>query len=245
MEEFHPEMMILGTSFLDFTEARQNRVDLRFEQNAWIDYQLGTPTLKGWLIDHSNAYRALLLLSYGTPSGMDFEEIQKEARKWDHQLTEYGYGFSDKVENLSEAMKPGFIRNFVDKFGNYEVSDWNINSFASILDLGQKRGVQIFVVEMPHHPSLVELRDESGEPHPDIADLNEFMLKVQSKTIYIAESRGAYYIRSNGLASLPVDGWHDRYHLNYNGSRFYSLWLAEKLAQAETDGEKSGLSSRP
>jgi hypothetical protein len=245
MEEFHPEMVILGTSFLDFTEARQSRVDLRFEQNAWIEYQLGTPSLKGWLIDNSNAYRALMFLSYGTSSGMNFEEIQKEARKWDHQLTEYGYGYSDKVENLSEAMKPGFIRNFVDKFGDYTVSDWNMNSFASILDLGQKRGVQIIVVEMPHHPSLAKLRDESGEPHPDIADLKIFMSNVRSKTIDIAESRGAYYVRSNSLASLPADGWHDRYHLNYNGSRLYSLWLAEKLAQAATDGNKQGLTSRP
>ena len=232
IDRFHPKLIVLGTSFLDYTESRENRYDPRFEENAWLDYQLGQLNLKGWLLTHSYAFRLLTLFSYGAPQGMNYEETQREVRKWNAQLTETGYGASDHVINPSEPLKTSFIKNFLENFGDFGVSKWNYDSLEAIVELGKQNGVQVVIVSMPYHPALAELRNDSGRPHPDKAKLDDFIARSEQNLQDIARRRQVSLITTQGLDLIPKNGWHDLYHLNKFSSPAFSRWLAEQTAAA-------------
>lgn len=240
IDRFHPKLLILGTSFLDYTESRENRYDPRFEENAWLDYKLGQANFKGWLLEYSYTFRLLTLLSYGAPQGMNFEETQREMRKWNAQLTESGYGYSDHAIDPSEPLKTSFIKNFLGNFGDFGVSTWNYESLEDIVELGKQNKIQVVIVSMPYHPALAELRDDSGESHPSKAQLNDFIAHSTQRLQDIAERSQVSLITTEGLDFIPQNGWHDLYHLNKFGSPAFSQWLAEQVAATSAEQTPPG-----
>ncbi len=74
IQQYQPRLVILGTSFLDYTEGREFQIDERFKQNDWLEYQTGKFTLSGWLTEHSYAWRTITVLSYSAPFGMHYNE---------------------------------------------------------------------------------------------------------------------------------------------------------------------------
>lgn len=237
IDKYHPRVIILGANFLDYTEERENRWDARFEENPWIDYQLGSLAPEGWLIEHSAAYRLLQLLSYGAPNGMDFSLVRQDLQKWQSQLTPSGYGFSKRVENLAEKPKPGFTNNFVEQFGDFSLSQWNLYSLEQMIVIAQENGVTFIIVETPYHESLLTLEDEEGAPHPKASQIVTFIDRVNQDISAIAERHGVIYIKTGPLDFIPEDGWHDRYHLNAAGSPIFSRWLAEQILAAIQSGQ--------
>lgn len=219
LEQYQPRLLIIGTNFLDFSESRENRIDTRFEDNPWIQYRLGRPSIQGWLVEHSYAYRLLLFASYGVADGLSLQSIRRELRQWTHSLSEYGYGASSETIDPAEAMKPGFIKNFLAQFGSYTTSQWNLDSLEQIVQRAQSQGSQVVVVEMPYHPSLLDL---------DPA-LPAFVGRVNQAIKNITAGKGIPYLQTATLALIPDQGWHDRYHLNSLSSPLFSRWLAEHI----------------
>ncbi|MFC1878642.1 hypothetical protein ACFLZW_01890 [Chloroflexota bacterium] len=234
-------LIILGTNFLDYTEEQEYRWDKRFMENDWIAYQLGEWSARGWLLDRSYAFRVLTFISYGAPNGFNFEKVSKDIDKWTEQLTAYGYGNSKTVYNLAEEVKPGAAKNFLAQFGDYTLSVLNLDGLEKIIQLAQEGGIQVFVVEMPYHPSLIELVDESGNPHPQIDQINAFIWQVNQELDAIATRYQVPYWKTSDLEIYPGKGWHDRYHLNHNGGQVFSRWLAEKITEAIEHGDLEGL----
>jgi hypothetical protein len=237
VNQLHPKLLIVGTSFLDFTERRENRNDLRFEENTWIAYQLGKPTIKGWLLEHSYAYRLLTLISYGAPDGLKFANVANETRKWIGQIGDSGFGYSDEIYNLEEDMSPGFLKNFLDDFGKFRVSTRNLDSLEMIIEVAQQAKAQPIIVEMPYHPSLIDLRDSQGQPLPEKEKLEKFVLQVNTQIASIANLHQILFWTTHHLDIFPKNGWHDRYHLNGNSSPLFSRWLAQQVAAAVLDGQ--------
>ncbi len=237
IQQYHPRLLILGTSFLDYTESRENRNDPRFEENAWLDYQLGKASLKGWLIDHSYAFRLLQLISYGAPEHLDYTSVNKEIRMWKNQLTAYGYGRSSEVMDLSQPAPGSFAKNFIELFGKFGTSDWNITSLEDILRLGDDKNIQTLIVEMPYDVSLMDFRDANDRPLPEDAKIKQFVLQINAQIQEIADRYHTPFWQTSQLEIFPADGWHDRYHLNKNGSPVFSQWLAEQMATAVADGQ--------
>lgn len=229
--EYQPRLVILGTSFLDYTEEREQRVDTRFEKNPWIHFQRGDVSLAGWLSEHSYAWRLLTLLSYAAPQGLDFGETLKEARKWDNQLTEYGYGYSDEQIDPAQPVKPGFVKNFVEQFGGFSLSKRNLQAVEQIAQLCKEEGIQLQIVEMPYHPSLIELRGGDGQRRAPTDRLQDFIQQVNQRLAVIAEGNGALYWQTGNPDFFPEDGWHDLYHFNHKGGAVFSRWLAGRLAE--------------
>ena len=238
VDAYHPNLIILGTSFLDYTQAREKRFDSRFQENAWLDYQVGRFSLEGWLVDHSYAYRLLMLVSYSAPDSLDFRKTAKEVRKWDSQLTDEGYGYSEEVIDPWGVLDPGEIKNFLEEFDDFSVSQQNMDSLGKIVQEAQQKGVQVIIVEMPYHPSLVELRGLEGASYQEIrSKLGHFIQQVDEQTRQIASQYAIPYWTASQAGEMPNRGWHDRYHLNKYGSAVFSQWLAESIAQAITTGQ--------
>ncbi len=236
VQEYHPRLFIIGTSFLDYTTSRENRYDPRFEESAWVKYKLGHLNLQGWLIEHSYAYRAVLYLSYAAPAFMDFSEVHNEERKWGFQLSEYGYGYSDHAIDLDEPLTEAFINNFLEQFGDFGLSTWNLDSLNAIAELAAENGITLVLVEMPYTSTLVELRGEDGTAHAYSQTLQDFIARANARLEEIARQYHLPFWKAPSHLAYPPDAWHDLYHLNVHGSPLFTRWLAEQLDEALQSG---------
>ena len=239
LEKYDPRLLVLGTSFLDYTEEREKRTEVRFESSDWLQTQMGQQGLEGWLISQSYAYRLLKLLSYSIPQGLSLDVTNDEAGKWAQELSEAGRGQSEEVVDLSEPLAPWSLKNFLQQFGKFSLSQRNLNGLEEILTLAQEQGVQVAIVEMPFHPSLIDLRDAQNQPRPENQKIAAFIEKANEQIAALAAKYNVPFFQALALDFLPENGWHDRYHLNSASSPLFSAWLAEKLAQAMADGRIS------
>jgi hypothetical protein len=244
-QKYDPRLLVLGTSFLDYTEEREKRTEIRFENSDWLQAQMGHLSLEGWLIDRSYAYRLLKLLSYSIPQGLSLDVTFDEAGKWTQELSEAGRGQSEEVVDLAEPLAPWSLKNFLQQFGKFSLSQRNLDGLEDILKLGQERGAQVVIVEMPFHPSLIDLRDAQNQPRPENQKIVSFIDKANQKIAALASKYNTPFFQSRQLDFLPNNGWHDRYHLNSASSPLFSAWLAEKLAQAITGGRIHLPEARP
>ena len=244
IDRYHPKLIILGTSFLDYIPSNETLPDPRFEDNDWLAYKLGQPTLEGWIVDHSYAFRLLLLFSYSAPNGLHFGEVSKEIKKWNSQIGADGYGYSDEVIDVLQAIPSAFWKNFLKQFGEYKTAPWSLDGLEKILQIARQSKTQIIIVEMPYHPSLIQPEDSSGHVHPDKAKLENFVLDTNADIQNIARQSAVLFWPTSELNIFPNDGWHDRYHLNYYGGEIFSQWLARQVAQAVADGQITGLAAQ-
>lgn len=244
VDRYDLKLIILGASFLDFTEEQEYRWDKRFLENDWLAYQLGDWSLRGWVMAHSYAFRLVTYASYGAPRGFKFDEVNKEVNKWRQQLTIYGRGSSRDRYSMAEAIKPGFLQSFLGQFGDYTVSPLNLDSLERIIQLAQQEGIQIVIVEMPCHPTLIALPDENKQPHAESARVEAFAQQVNLRVQEIAGRNQSPFWTVEALDSFPDSAWHDRYHLNNKGSALFTQWLAARLVEAIAQGELQDLSYR-
>lgn len=237
---YHPKLFIVGISFLDFSESRENSLGSRFYENDWLLHQLGEVSLKGWLVNNSYAFRAMLLLSYTVPYQLNYEGkngIGFFIDKWERQISSYGFGMTSTIlEDIGSPMTPNQISRFLEQFGEFNSSTTNLAAMDDLLSHNNRDGVETIILEMPYHENLVRIIDENGNQLPEQELLDNLIADVHKELTHIAESYGVQYWRTGVLESIPEDGWRDRYHLNHIGSEIFSIWLGETLGNAVDSG---------
>lgn len=235
-----PNLIIVGTSPFDFTEGREQSLDTRFTENAWLLYHIGDFSIEGWLIDTSYAFRILKLISYFAPQGLRFNDddgVNHAINKWKNQLTPSGFGYTTAIEkNIAKPMNQGETRKFLEQFGNFTISQTNLSSLEKIIENYYQNQTDIIIVSMPYDESMVQIKDEEGNPHPEQKKLETFISELDQGISNIANKFGIPYLRPQISDQIPDDGWRDRYHLNHIGSPIFSRWLGEYLANAVETG---------
>jgi hypothetical protein len=237
IRHYQPEIILLGTNFLDFSERRENADDTRFSGSSWMQFQVGQLNLDGLLVDHSYAYRMIKLLSYGAPTRLDYQELNKEIKKWRKQITKTGFSYSERVEDVSVPVKPAKNRNFLKTFGDFKPSQRNLAAIEQMATNARRANVQFVILEMPYHPSLLELLDGDGQPLPHKDRLLDLIQQVNTEIEQIAKQNQVPVWKLGSTDLISDQSWHDRYHLNHFGSEEYSAWLAKRIANAVASGE--------
>jgi hypothetical protein len=230
--QYHPRLVIIGTSFLDYTEGREADINERFVNNDWLKYQTGQFTLGGWLTEHSYAWRALTLLSYAAPYGMRYSEVLREAHKWDGEISDSGFALSNKPIDPSVPVEPGFVKNLLLEFGNFGVSERNLSALEETITFSQQAGAQVLLAEMTYHSALLELKNPKGNPRVDKEQILAFIKKINTRLTSIAADHKIPFLEFDPTVSIPDTGWFDLYHLNRIGAEVFSRWLGEQAAQA-------------
>ncbi len=230
--KYQPRLVIIGTSFLDYTEGREYQIDDRFKQNDWLEYQTGKFTLNGWLTTYSYAWRALTLFSYAAPSGMRYSEALREVKKWDGEIADSGFALSDKAIDPSLPMDTAFVNSMKLEFGDFGVSERNLAALEEIITLSRQAGAQMLIAEMTYHPALLELKDGKGRPRADKERIQAFIAQVNARLREIASRHNVPFLDFDPSVSIPETGWFDLYHLNSIGAEPFSRWLGARAAQA-------------
>jgi hypothetical protein len=230
IRKYQPDLVILGTSFLDYTEGREYQIDERFKQNDWLEYQFGKINPGGWLTENSYAWRTITILSYAAPFGMRYNEVLREAHKWNGEIAKSGFALSTKAIDPNQPVEEGFVKNLQLEFGNFGISERNLAALEEIIAFSQAQGARVLLVEMAYHPALLELKNPRGNPRADREQTLAFIEKVNSRLAEIATNQKVYLLKYDPTLLLPDTGWYDLYHLNRIGAKAFSRWLGRQAA---------------
>ena len=230
VEKYHPRLVVIATSFLDYTEGRDKQNDERFKESEWLKYHAGETSISGWLMEASYAWRALTYLSYAAPFGMNFEAVTHEAAQWDTELAPNGNAISKDFINPLAPAEDGFVKKMRAEFGNFGISENNFSALEEVVAFDQSQGAQVILVEMMYHPALLDLNDSRGNPRADRARILDLIARVNAQLDALAQQRGIVYIHFDSSLPIPEKGWFDLYHLNNNGAKVFSAWLGEQVA---------------
>lgn len=229
--KYQPRLVIIGTSFLDYTEGREYQIDERFKENDWLEYQTGKFTLGGWLTEYSYAWRAITLFSYAAPFGMNYNEVLREAHKWDGEIAENGFALSQKSIDPNLPVEEGFVKNLQLEFGNFGISERNLAALEEITAFSKESGARVLIVEMAYNSALLELKDPKGDPRANREQILIFIEKVNARLADIAAKHEIALLKFDPSLPLPETGWFDLYHLNHIGAKDFSHWLGGQAAR--------------
>jgi hypothetical protein len=205
---FHPKVIIYAVIPRDINDTIAN---LDYLENIdWITFNRGTPSIGGWLVNNSYAWRYFLTWRYWlvTPNRtkMTYETFWLSANGF-----QPAQGINDPYPE-NQTMTP---KRLTKLWNNPRRSD-AVNKFLEL----QKRGVQIVFIEGPLYR---EQNADSWQPYEV-----DYLPPLQR----LLENRGIPFWRTDAISvQIPKPHWYDWLHLNSEGAITFSEWLGGQLAE--------------
>lgn len=193
---YHPDTIIYATWPRDYIFLAE-----ALDQSAWIDYQMGSRSPRGWLVSNLQTiqftHTALNMLWHAIPN--DRAVIARTLANG--YAPEEGTFPPDTPQSNEIAYRP-YAENF--------------QSLEKAVGLTQKKGIDLYVVAIP-------TRFESGKYNLKLYERLGADITQQTGEPYIA-------LDEELLSQLSSENYIDIYHMNTTNANIYSRWLAEKIA---------------
>jgi hypothetical protein len=217
VDRFRPRWLVVGASPFGLDDERGVGLTERLLANPWVRHHHGEPSLDGWLVDRSSAFRAWLGIRFWLLEPMSKADRLK-IRGMMEGMKASGYGISEstRLPDLDDKTRA--------YFSGYELSSAHVESLARLLRL--RDDVRVVLVEVPVHESVVNRFGRGDDAYRRGLDAIE---EVAART-------GVPFWRYPKDRPIPAEGWADYTHMNRTGAAIYSRWLGERLAAAEREG---------
>jgi hypothetical protein len=218
-EKYHPGTIIIFTEMRDYIAGNGDQVTADFLANAWVQQQLGNPSLEGYLEDNSLALQHLLPFRYWANS--DFLDTYLLNSRRLAETTASGYeaarGTEIDVNQEPDPTDPKEAAIF-ELFKNYTMDAQRIAALESILAY-EGEGTRIIVTEMPVFFTYYSyLENES--------DRVDYLARLQELTL----AHGGAYLEMISWQPIHNSGFADNHHLNYMGAETFTNLFAAQLA---------------
>ncbi len=212
IERYHPRLLVYGFSLRDLTgEPFNDRQQQEILDSPWLQYQLKSFNVKGWIIDRSEAVRHFLAFHAWLLPGPD------DLKDFPLGSSYRGYTpFTTRSDiALQAAPNPhGFI---------FTQTQWGgLKCFLSL-----RTQTQLLLVEMPASYRLISMVQGGRETFRDLI--------YQARDFIVGY--GVPVITTIDLNLIPDSGWSDAYHLQQTGAELFSAWLGDKVGAAVNAGE--------
>jgi hypothetical protein len=234
-ESFHPGVIIFGTEIRDYAANNGVETAEKFLSDPWLRYRLGEFSLRGWLAEHSAAYR--YFLAYRNWMSWGFAESHGLVLRRSAALTADGYDVENRVaERAQLEVDPSNPEDAeaLAIFAGFRIDEGRLADLQALLDLQQAAGVRVLVVEMPVTPQFYQLFEQGQAAH------DEFVQVVSAQV----EAAGSVFYPALPEEQLPEDGRSDRVHLSKYGAAVFSrtlgTWLAELSSQPGLELRQAG-----
>lgn len=208
----HPKVIVYGVSGeLADLEVRQSHVAI-LSQNPWIQYQLGQPSISGWLVDNSRLFQYGQLFR-NVAAGRKFISEFESRREKSQAATRCG--FEPSRRKLSEQVVKKTAFRLTD-------SPVSFPGLAEILEHHSQ--AQIVFLVMPLHDT-------------EFANLNTTKSEFLSRRRLLADEVKSHagYWWDIPTDDLPDSCWQDPRHLNASGAAIFTRRLADRFADAIDD----------
>ena len=210
--DYHPGMLLYGFTSRDFRSTTLLNDPGRIVDLPWVRYRRGAPSLEGWLVTHSAAYRQAL------PYRLLLRPREWTAMRWHDERPSFdGYQPSGVVGALNGVALPVLAKGLATSDAGRPTTS-ALAALAELLDL-RRAGVQVVLVEIP--VSRTALRAFA----PVLREYDSFAGGLRDR----ATAQGAWFVRRSG-AFLGDEAFGDPIHMNPEGARRWSRWLGGRLA---------------
>jgi hypothetical protein len=232
MKEYQPKLLIYGADARDFAVGREDWDAKVVLDIPWMNYQLGTFSIQGWLYEYSHFYRYARTIGYLLMLDKQYLFIKEPDRMTGEDLGFYAKDTVGSYVSTSPAlhMEMAPVRYYFEMLSDYQILPENTSSLEDFLNNG-KEGLAVAVVIMPVPETYHEFF--SINPH----GYRVFLDHLQTTTSRFGST---IYIPSPNIIS--EDGWADYTHLNTRGAAAFSRWLGQQLGESVLTGQVSILS---
>ncbi len=211
-DTYRPRLMVVGVSSYGLDERRDLRFGQFLDKSAWFRYHRGAPSLDGWLLEHSFAFRRWHgHLFWKDPPPETLELVQRsvaDMRPDGHSSFEIGK--FNSIDSDTRKTLP-----------DYAPSPRHLEALSAVLGL-RRPGLDVVLVEMPVHETVIQLYGGGQADHEAALD----------EIARVAARHDVRFLRyPYAERPIPGGGWYDFIHLNRIGTQVYSRWLGEQLAQ--------------
>ncbi|MGD9763856.1 MAG: hypothetical protein AB7V27_09105 [Candidatus Binatia bacterium] len=213
-EDYRPWLIIYGLTMRDFSRAAEAPA---IDAMPWVRYRRGAPSVDGWLVEHSLAYRYFLLYAWHAPSASDHRTVDVATAR----------GFYPVVPaTIFDAAQIAQAQGLVSYQLRSGAAEQQLAALTTLFRV-RDAGTQLVILEMPVHLDL------SHWPADAVTTYQQVMDRVRQS----ARPSGTPVWAAVGPQQLPEDGWFDLWHMNARGAAAFSRWLAERVAAAAEAGE--------
>jgi hypothetical protein len=223
-ERYHPGTIILFTEMRDYIASNGVKTTQQFLANSWIRDQMGTPSLEGYLVDHTSSFK--YLLAWRNWSGATFLDDLGTKLYRKGSLTPDGYE-PDRNPNVFDPTPPSISdpaqKELFDLAANFQIAPSRARNLQDIISL-QNTGVHVIVTEMPLYPTYFIYFGPESVRTAYLNDLNLIIHKA-----------GGEFVSAVPFNEIPVSGRMDDHHLNQYGAPVFSGLLAQQLFTACED----------
>ena len=210
---FHPKVIIYPFLSRDISHLVATADFI--EKSDWLNANLGKSTTKGWLVNHSYAYRYYLTWRYWLVT--DNRPKMASEVKW---LTPEGF---QPASGIHDPYPPN-VTLTPKRLSEVWTDPTRKPALEQFLAL-QKKGVRIVLVEGPVYRGPSD--DPTTESSWQIYE-QQYIPPFQQ----IADENNIPFWRTDAVAlRIPKPQWYDWIHLNSEGAVPFSQWLGEQLAK--------------
>ncbi len=234
-QSYEIPLIVYGISWTEMRPGYGQEIESTILNNPWIRYRLGDFNVEGWLIEHSYAFRALLLVGYTRENNLDYRPYFTSIRTMDYFTTRAGFRHNQNVnmDLFSPSQRQDKLQT-LNSTNNLSVYRQGINAVTPFASL--PNSPRIVFVEYPVHPSITydfswgEFRNYEDE----YADYINGTVELAADVI---TQNGMVYIPYPDSDLIPLNGWSDRFHMNFYGAAPYSRWLGEQIGLLVLNGQ--------
>lgn len=222
VESFDPAVIIFGTEIRDYAANNGTETAQNFLNDPWVQYRRGDFSVRGWMAEHSAAYR--YIMAYRNWMRADFAENHTKVARRTNNLTPDGYDVENRVAEdpyrPPDRQDPEDAKTF-EVFAGFEFADSRVADLESLLAAGAGNDTRVVLIEMPVTPQFFEFF-EAGE------GAHQAFLQIVSAR---ADAAGSPFLPAIPESELPPDARSDRVHLSKYGAAAFSQYLGEWLAR--------------
>jgi hypothetical protein len=211
VERYQPGLLVYGFTLraLAADVPQADEVYSGIVETPWFEYKRGSVNVRGWLVEHSTAYRYYLALrNWITPL-------------FTNELRQHIHAPDDGYEPFHSFYKLDPARVHVpDYFARYTTAP---DAWAGLEKIVALHGdTQVLLLDMPL-PDFLRAQFDGGA--------DAYQAVVDEVGAY-AQARGVTLLSTNPLDLIPGDDWaEDGQHVNHQGAQILSRWVGEQVGQ--------------
>ncbi len=214
IQNFHPSVIIFGTGLWDYSSSNADSTNASLMSSPWMQYQLGHPSLDGWLYQNSIAYRYIFGLDRALKTGEDkSQSIDADGHATYSGQT--GLSIYEQLEYFETIAK------------RPELTEPQVNGLRDVIALNSGE-LKIIIIETPFNPIFLDYKRKGRLLYPDFKRMLANQTDLAGVDLWMTQDN----------IQFPQENWYDLIHLNKEGSAYFSHQLGEYLATIQAFQQK-------